>query len=161
MCSCALCLFLAVPALPPASHPVHETIAWVARHGVDVRRSSIKGAGNGVFALVDLPARRVIGEFAGVVLTEAQYDAKYADRVATYVLQVGRDYIDASMGGNWTATLNDARGSGQRANVTFTHGRKVLTTRRIRAGTELFAAYGRGFWSRGSDSSSSGETDDA
>jgi hypothetical protein len=49
--------------------------------------------------------------------------------------------------GRW---VNDPRGSGKRPNCKFSRGRAgafyVVTSRRIRAGEELYVSYGRGYW---------------
>lgn len=124
-------------------------LAWIAQYGVRVAPSTIVGAGKGVFAVVDLPAKRVLGWYRGVLLTQAQFDALYGPAPPTYVLDVGRGkYVDAvdTAHRNWTAMVNDARGTGRRPNCVFTAAGSVKTTRPIKAGEELFISYGAGYW---------------
>jgi len=88
--------FVRPPRLQPQPcrhRPTQSKTRWVALHCVAVRQSLSKNAGVGVFAQVDLPARRVMGDFAAAVLTIALFEASYAGRAATYVLR-----IDASDG---------------------------------------------------------------
>lgn len=132
---------------PPV--PDTPTMAWIAEYAVDVKPSRIPGAGRGVFAVVDIPAHRVLGYYRGRLLTAAEFDAAYGARQATYVLMVAKNkYVDASdpAHANWTAMINDARGSGARTNCVFTGGGTIKTKRRIAAGEELLVAYGADYW---------------
>lgn len=124
-------------------------LAWIATYGVRVAPSTIVGAGNGVFAVVALPAKRVLGWYRGVLLTQAQFDALYGTAHPTYVLEVGTGkFVDAvdPAHRNWTAMVNDARGTGRRPNCVFTAAGSLKTTRPIKAGEELFISYGAGYW---------------
>lgn len=124
-------------------------LQWFAAHGVEVRPSTIPGAGRGAFACVDIPSNRVIGRYRGRLLTEAEFDARYAGTPGGYVLQVGRDrYVDASdpAFSNWTAMINDVRGAGARANVIFTAAASIKTVRHINPGDEILVSYGKFYW---------------
>lgn len=121
---------------------------------VRVAPSSIPGAGLGVFAVTDLPPKRILEYYCGEELTEKELNAKYAkNQLAPYVLRylnesgepVFVDAADASKS-NWTRFINDVLNSGAEANVRFGKGGRVVTTRAIVAGEELLAFYGKDYW---------------
>lgn len=131
--------------------PDPPAFADFAARGVRVARSTVPAAGRGVFAAVDLPARRLLGVYRGVKLSASEYDAAFAsaERPPTYVLQVSpRVYVDAAdpAARNWTALINDPRGTGATANVEFTAGGHIKTLRAIAAGEELLIDYGAAYW---------------
>jgi len=114
---------------------------------VRVGPSNVPDAGDGVFAVAELRENSLLAWYRGERLTAAQFDARYADGKSTHVLQLSCDvYVDASRGGNWTAKINDARGSGDAANVRFTVAGAVRSLRRIHAGEELLLDYGPHFF---------------
>jgi hypothetical protein len=126
------------------------SMEWIASNAISIGESSIKGAGKGVFAAADIPARRVLGWYRGRLLSRAELDAIYDGGRATYVLFVGKNrYVDAVEPElrNWTALMNDTHGTSLRPNCTFTHAGTVKSLRRIRAGEELFVSYGKAYWS--------------
>lgn len=128
----------------------NDVMQWVAAHAVRIGPSTIPGAGNGVFATIDIPAKRVLGRYHGKLLSKAEFDTQYGDKQATYVLLIGKDkYVDAQdpQHRNWTAIINDSRGTGQRPNCAFTSVGSIKTVRRIAAGDELFIQYGKAYWS--------------
>lgn len=115
--------------------------------GIEVRASSIAGAGLGVFATKLLPRKAVLGRYCGEHLTQQQYDARYPDgELGEYVLQVSKNlYVDARDPAlsNWPRYINDPRGSSaRRANVEFTRSGSVRTLRDILAGEEILVDYG-------------------
>ncbi|CAD6917884.1 unnamed protein product [Tilletia controversa] len=82
----------------------------------------------GLFAEVDLPGRRLVCAYLGVVHGEeetdrrSEYDAQVWARGTGEVLGFERDVglgIDATYAGNLGRFINDFRGIAQRANVTF------------------------------------------
>ena len=125
-------------------------------HGVEVRPSRIRGAGDGLFASRDFAAGEALGEYYGLVLTllqahnledrdylmggfgiNAHVDAKFAlDAPARYV----NDHFDAS-----------------RLNAHFVKDRQrrraaLIASRPIRRGEEVYASYGESYWrARGID----------
>ncbi|KAE8192059.1 hypothetical protein CF328_g5488, partial [Tilletia controversa] len=83
---------------------------------------------HGLFAEVDLPGRRLVCAYLGVVHGEeetdrrSEYDAQVWARGTGEVLGFERDVglgIDATYAGNLGRFINDFRGIAQRANVTF------------------------------------------
>ena len=124
--------------------------------GVEVRRSHIRAAGDGLFASVDREAGTVLGEYRGRVLSLLQ-----ATRLKD------RDYL---MGGFGLNAHVDARfaltAPGRYVNDNFdtaalnaefhkdreTRTATLVATRDIRRGEEIYASYGESYWrARGID----------
>ena len=127
--------------------------ARVAREGIEVRASTIPGAGQGVFATMRLPANRVIGLYRGEIITMQEFDARYPNgELGEYVLQISRDtFIDARdpARGNWTRYVNDGHLADGRnlCNLSFTARSGLRTKRPIEVGEELFVSYGPHYFS--------------
>jgi len=115
-----------------------------------VCKSLIKGGGNGVYATVDIPAGSYVGWYRGVALDGAEFRAKYPRDDAEYVLELFTDalFVDAAPLGvrNFSAYINDFRGSSRSRNCFFTRKGAVRTLRHIAAGEELYLDYGEGYW---------------
>jgi hypothetical protein len=128
--------------------PDSELQVRVAQQGVEVRASTIPGAGQGVFATMRLPANRVIGLYRGETITPQEFDARYPQgTLGEYVLQISRDrFIDARdpAHGNWTRYVNDGHLADGRnlCNLSFTPRAGLRTKRPIEIGEELFVSYG-------------------
>eukprot|EP01090_Pellita_catalonica_P002896 TRINITY_DN12518_c0_g1_i1.p1 TRINITY_DN12518_c0_g1~~TRINITY_DN12518_c0_g1_i1.p1 ORF type:complete len:133 (-),score=16.61 TRINITY_DN12518_c0_g1_i1:940-1338(-) len=116
-----------------------------------VKRSSIRGAGRGVFSLVSLRAGVIIGKYAGKIISQQEHDR----RDSGYVLAVTRrskqillDACDPRFS-NWTAFINDYRTPDDiydGPNVRFTPSGCVETLREIDRGEELLVDYGNTYW---------------
>jgi hypothetical protein len=121
--------------------------------GLVVKRSSIAGAGKGLFAAKRFgPKQKVV-----------RYSAKQVQRRPTsgsqYNLKVAKGkYLDAKSTQTHAGRyINDPRGSGQRANARFGKQRRVyradgrhmtpvFAQRAIKKGDEVLLSYGRGYW---------------
>jgi SET domain-containing protein len=118
---------------------------------IAARRSPIHG--NGVFAVVDLPAGTTVIEYKGRLLTHAQADKRYpgnADSGHTFLFTLNERYVlDANEGGNVARWINhsctpncqsflheDPAGDKRKDRVL------IETLRPIRAGEELCYDYG-------------------
>lgn len=124
---------------------------------MQVRKSTIKGAGKGVFSKVDIPPYIVIGVYRGAFLNESEALALPSQ---TYLLRIrpGRYYVDAEdkSVGNWTRYINDPYGPkrtrvrkkklAHRKNVAFTPDGFIFTCAPIQKGQELFIDYGDAYW---------------
>lgn len=115
------------------------------------RNSAIHG--NGVFALVDLPAKSRVIEYRGKRITHAQADRKYdgtLDTGHTFLFTLNDKYIvDANEGGNTARWLNHScdpncesevvvdRNGDEKKDRVF-----IQTLRAIKAGEELTYDYG-------------------
>ncbi|KAJ2723020.1 hypothetical protein GGI07_002914 [Coemansia sp. Benny D115] len=156
---------VAGPALPiPRS--------W--RDIVEVRPSTIPGAGNGLFAVRELPAGIPLGFYFGVPMTEDEFDSlkEPVGMASHYSIMYRRTVLDATDDKGMPYTdpdgplycpfhfMNEDR-QGENFNIAFLEGVKVnqvicMTTKVINAGDELFVSYGdevdRSHWdsSRGS-----------
>ena len=117
----------------------------------DVRPSPV--AGVGAFLAESQPPLRVgeaLGLYHGAVLSAAEMDARYGRaELAPYALDIGHGlFIDATAPAdrNWSAYINDARGSGRRPNVAFREWGVIVATRRVVGGEELLVSYGAAYW---------------
>ena len=118
---------------------------------IAARRSPIHG--NGVFALVDIPARTELIEYRGKRLTHAQADRLYAntsDSGHTFLFTLNDKYvIDATSDGNIARWINHSCKPNCRALLEENEGgdpRKdrvvIETLRALGAGEELTYDYG-------------------
>ncbi|KAJ2615557.1 hypothetical protein H4S08_001183 [Coemansia sp. RSA 1365] len=156
---------------------------------VEVRSSTIPNAGNGLFAVRDLPGGIPIGFYFGVPMTEDEFDSlkEPVGLSSHYSIMYRKTVLDATDENGMPFTdpngplycpfhfMNEARGSDtdddthRRCNITFLEGVVVnqiicLTTRLIKKGEELFASYGsevdRSHWDDSETRRSKSETQD-
>lgn len=117
--------------------------------------SSIKGAGDGVFARTAIPNKTRLLRYDGEHLTRKQimerYDLDEKEHPQRnveawrYVLEIPGVFIDASNPdrSNLSRFINHNRK--ELVNCKFSNGAVVITTRRIEAGEELFISYNKEF----------------
>jgi SET domain-containing protein len=122
------------------------------RHLV-IRRSTLKGAGKGLFTTTDIPRGRKIVEYKGKVSSWKEVDSHAG--LNGYIYYVNRNHvIDARPAKAAKARYaNDAKGivrtEGIVNNCTYViEGRKVYikSMRHIAAGSEIFVGYGKEYW---------------
>merc|ERR1711871_403202 len=108
--------------------------------------------GKGVFTRARLPQGRHVADYTCEVKTHDE-----ADGDNTFLLDLGFGLeIDASKSGGIGRFINDYRGQTAKPNCQFekmqdVHGRpfvRLVTTRRVEPGEQLFVDYGRPFWVR-------------
>ncbi|HET6252658.1 MAG TPA: SET domain-containing protein [Puia sp.] len=118
-----------------------------------VKRSTLKGAGKGLFTKKDIPRGTKIVEYKGKITTWKEVDSQ--EGLNGYIYYVSRNHvIDARpMKGAIARYANDAKGivrtEGINNNCTYIiEGRKVYikSMRHIPAGSELFVGYGKEYW---------------
>ena len=118
-----------------------------------VKRSTLKGAGKGLFTTRDIPRGTKIVEYKGKVSKWKEVDSQKG--LNGYIYYVNRNHvIDARPTKAAIARYaNDARGivrtEGINNNCTYIiEGKKVYikSMRRIPAGSELFVGYGKEYW---------------
>jgi len=125
------------------------------KHLVEIKQSSITGAGLGLFAIADIPKDTIIDIYHGKRLTKKEYhDNPRANDM--YIMEINRNqYVDAFVDGGIISFTNDARGinrtPGVRNNCYFElmHDKKNIamkTSKNIKAGSELFTFYGDSYW---------------
>ena len=110
---------------------------------VEMRPSPVHGTG--LFAKVDIPRNEIIADYTRAEpLTREAFLSRYPSGRASHVAKVGNIYYDAR---NLKRIVGGAlnRHSKGRNNCRLSGGGKVVTRRSIRAGEELFMAYGRGY----------------
>lgn len=114
-----------------------------------VRRSPIHG--NGVYAAVDIPARTVLIQYKGQLLTHAEADRIYddgADTGHTFLFTLNEKYIvDANVGGNSARWINHSCAPNCAAYIEEVDGARkdrvlIESKRAIKAGEELTYDYG-------------------
>jgi SET domain-containing protein len=118
-----------------------------------VKRSTLKGAGKGLFTTRDIPRGTRIVEYKGRVTNWKEVDSK--EGLNGYIYYVNRHHvIDAQPAREAVARYaNDAKGlvrtEGVSNNCTYIiEGRKVYikSMRHIPAGSELLVGYGKEYW---------------
>ena len=118
-----------------------------------VKRSTLKGAGKGLFTTKDIPRGTKIVEYKGKITTWKEVDDRKG--LNGYIYYVTRNHvIDARTTKEALARYaNDAKGlvrtDGIKNNCTYEiEGLKVYikAMRNIPAGSELFVGYGKEYW---------------
>ncbi|KAJ2470920.1 hypothetical protein GGI02_002614 [Coemansia sp. RSA 2322] len=150
------------PAEPPMLSATNsaDNIPTCWRDIVEVKPSTIPNAGNGLFAVRDLPPGVPLGFYFGVPMTEDEFDSlkEKVGLASHYSIMYRKTVLDATDESGMPYTdpsgplycpfhfMNEDR-VGQMYNITFLEGAKVnqiicLTSRAVKAGEELFVSYG-------------------
>ncbi len=128
-------------------------MAYLEKH-IYVKKSTLPGAGKGLFTKVFIPKGTRIVEYKGEILTWKEVGKMAEDRNG-YVFYVNSKHvIDAWNHKNALARYaNDARGitriEGVRSNSEYIVYKKrcyITATRDIPAGSEIFVEYGAEYW---------------
>jgi SET domain-containing protein len=118
-----------------------------------IKRSTLKGAGKGLFTTRDIPKGKKIVEYKGNIVTWKEVDSR--DGLNGYIYYVNRNHvIDAYPTKEHLARYaNDAKGivrtEGLNNNCTYQiEGIRVFiyAMKNIPAGSELFVGYGKEYW---------------
>lgn len=110
----------------------------------EIKKSTIKNAGLGLFALRTFKANTIIGKYDGDILHEFPGDIQ----ARNYTLKLGDRYINGRKGRlGYVHFANDAR-SDRRNQCFFTPGGyvKVREGKIIRKNKEIFIDYGQSYW---------------
>lgn len=119
---------------------------------VYVAKSTIEGAGKGLFAKVDIQKGEVIGEYKGEVITDEEYDRRTQEGLGNYGVDIGDGLIlDCGQKMCPMGYANDAYGLKRvgKNNSYFIQDELrvfVVALRDIKAGEEIFVSYGRAYW---------------
>ena len=118
----------------------------VEKEYVEMKKSSIPGAGIGVFAKKDIEAGEDLGFYRGEWLKLDDYAKD--NRNFTYTLYLGNDtYVDAEHKAyNWTSRINAPKGTGMKSNLYWDSEGRTFAKRNIKAGEELLIGYGCAYW---------------
>lgn len=146
----------------PGRRFVRDAVATIG-HGVKVAASTIQGAGLGLFAARGFDKHELLTEYDGERITHAQALALRQQGEATHVRVVStffayinglKEPIDGRGGGSFANDIDRSK-SLRRCNAVFatrvdswSGETKVFlkAERAIRAGEEIWIAYGRGYW---------------
>ncbi len=118
-----------------------------------VKRSTMKGAGKGLFTTKDIVKGKKIVEYKGKITTWKEVDDK--DGMNGYIYYVNRYHVIDASGTKeaFARYANDAKGllrtEGIKNNCTYNiEGTRVyiMAMRDIPAGGELFVGYGKEYW---------------
>jgi hypothetical protein len=113
-----------------------------------VKKSKIRGAGKGLFALKYFPEGVVVGEYTGDRSTTLPRDGRYTWEVKTNDSTI---YIDAKYSDCPLRYANGAKTKRQHQRVNLatycSHGVLLyVTSRSVRAGEEFILDYGNNYW---------------
>jgi len=128
-------------------------MAYLEKHLI-VKKSTIPGAGKGLFTKVDVPKGTWIVEYKGEILTWKEVE-KMADHRNGYVFHVFNTHVIDAW--NYLKAVaryaNDARGISRVEGLTnnseyHVHKRRcyIKAIRNIPAGSEILVDYGREYW---------------
>jgi len=144
-------VYRVVPKLCPCTPPTCEVPPWRARArvAVEVRPSTLQGAGQGLFALECIEPGEVVGEYVGDVIDSVTKAFRLRDR--RYLACTGdpRVRIDALRHPEVVLRYVCHHPRAERRNVRFRpEGTRVWVeaTRRVEPGEELFMDYGDSYW---------------
>jgi hypothetical protein len=123
--------------------------------GLAVKKSTIAGAGQGLFTLKPIKKGTKVASYTGDVLTKPQFEQRYGiGGHGAYTIQLGKDrFIDARSTQSSVARYANAcdKPGGKRpcnCRLTSGAGRAVLrTTKVVPKNSELFTPYGKDYWS--------------
>lgn len=127
------------------------------RNLIEIKPSFIEGAGLGLFAKKDIPKGTVIDAYYGKRIDFKEYmSIPVSDYRACYIMTINdNEFIEAGEKKNFVSYVNDACGltriKGIRNNCKFDldqSGKEMLllSTKNIKAGSELFCPYGKSYW---------------
>jgi SET domain-containing protein len=129
--------------LYPSFPPTEEELDMI-NNVMEIKPSTVPGAGRGVFTKRFLPKGTFIGWYRGKIIP----DEKNPDK--DYTLGIEEDgkaiSICAKKYGNFTGLINCYTGSGHPANVNYVDNGRMETVADIQPGEELFSDYGKDYW---------------
>eukprot|EP00762_Andalucia_godoyi_P003956 ANDGO_05736.mRNA.1 hypothetical protein EMIHUDRAFT_97090 len=140
-------------ALQPAEMRHYQKTLRRPDEGLYIAKSTIPGAGYGLFSQVDIQKNEIVSEYTGRIMTDIDYSLRYPENDAEYVISVGEDLsIDGDDPSATTLARFANHQQGNRANAGYImSGCKVfvIAFKFIKRDTEIFTDYGRQFWSNG------------
>ncbi len=126
-----------------------KPVVWT-KDAFEIRRSTIPGAGKGLFAAVDIEVEDMIGYYTGEVIDNDELeDGVHSDSI--YILWVSQTHIIVGEGprANYTRYINHSN----RPNAFLVVSTRWKTARfealrKIRSGQEIFFDYGEDYWNQ-------------
>jgi SET domain-containing protein len=120
---------------------------------ITIKKSSIPGAGLGVFAVQAIKKGKRLGEYSGEQLNLGQFLKK---KNTDYCFEINRKnkppfYIDGKFRGSWHSKVNGAKTNTEKKKinvVTYQYNQKIYfkTVKNIKKGQELLIDYGESYW---------------
>ncbi len=124
-----------------------KPIVWTA-DAFEIRKSTIPGAGNGLFAAEHIRIEDTIGYYTGKVITDEQLEnGRHAE--SPYILWVSRNHVIVGEGprSNYTRYINHStRPNAYLVVSTRWKTARFEAVRRIRPGDEILFNYGEDYW---------------
>ena len=118
-----------------------------------IKKSSIPGAGQGVFATETIKKGKNLGEYSGARLNLDQFLKK---KNTDYCFEINRKnkkpiYVDGKIRGSWLSKINGAKTSKEKKKINvfaYQYNEKIYfkTTKNIKNGQELLIDYGNSYW---------------
>jgi len=103
-------------------------------------------AGRGLFAKSNINKGEIVADFTHAAqITPAQLQHMRAEGTATHVAQVGKRLFNAINSNKTVAGMANRAPKGQRNNLKLLKSGRVQASQPVKAGTELFLAYGPGY----------------
>jgi hypothetical protein len=127
----------------------------LASRFLEIKESTIPGAGRGLFTRKKLQGGTSLGFYSGKMLSTREHERMSYDDSAYVVTlhwkrKVGNKFqpiiVDGKVSGNMLSMINDGPHSGYAANVEMGDGGVLYTTRVVEEGEELFWDYGNKYW---------------
>ena len=121
----------------------------------EVKKSTIPGAGKGLFTLCDIKKGELILEYLGEIITEAECDKRAEKDEYGYIFYISKKKcVDAFNTPEALARYaNDANGltkiKGIRNNCCYEVSKQrgwIKAEKNIKAGEEIFVSYGAEYW---------------
>jgi hypothetical protein len=115
-----------------------------------IRKSSIAGAGDGLFTCIDIFKNEIVSVFKGVIinLKEAEKIKKSGNHQYFMDLPSGRVF-DTSNTHCYAKYANDSIGNISKNNAVISMDGKtvvLVAIKKIKAGSEIFTSYGNKYW---------------
>lgn len=120
-----------------------------------IKKSTLPGAGKGLFTLKDIKKDQIVCEYEGERITWKQAIERNDENKGGYVYYINKNNcIDAfEFKATFGRYANDAAGVGRiegfRNNTTYDVVKNKVflrATRNLAAGSEIFVSYGRAYW---------------
>lgn len=120
-----------------------------------VKKSTLKGAGKGLFTKTDIKKGQRIVEYLGEIVTEAELDRRAENDIFGYAFYINKNKcIDAYYTPDELARYaNDARGLVRIKGLTnnacysvYKNSGWIQAEKDIKAGEEIFVSYGAEYW---------------
>lgn len=122
---------------------------------LEVKTSSIPGAGKGLFTQVDIDEGSEIAEFTGKVITDSEAQELSGERSHYLIARSDGNLLDVYESDSPAIRANDAHDTQFNNNseiIEDDNGRIwLVATRDIYAGEEIFCEYGQEYWNNWSN----------